>query len=205
MSEQLELQTFIASLPEVETLRLPRGVIFTANRLLYQVVETGAEGFHKARQWRCGEETDVALVPGSYLARFLPLVERGRLLPIFPTRLDLTDRGDPIVFLFPDERMALDAAYLDVALVKSGDAYVRNHGREPAFAATDGVHVFRVYYYSRTVHGRATQISTTPTEKTLQFRYYTRGPMHWRLLPTWRDATPWLDETIPNFPAVGSE
>jgi hypothetical protein len=196
MSEQIDLQAFLVSLPEVDTSRLPVGTLFTADQLIYRVTETGAGGFHKARQWRKGEETDVALVPGSFLAGFLPLVARGRLLPVFPSRSDLLHNNESLHYLFQDEAQALDAAYLDVALVQSGDAYVRNHYREPGFAATDGVHVYRVYYYSRSVSGRAT-FDDFAKAKTIQFVPYSRGPMYWRLLPTWRDMSASTDETVP--------
>ena len=199
MSDPLDLQAFLATLPEVETARLPQGTLFTANQQIYQVIETGPGGFHKARQWRTGEETDVALVPGSFLANFLPLIARARLLPVYPTRTDLLRHGEPAHYLFLGERQALDAAYLDVALVQSGDAYVRNHHREPAFAATDGIHIFRVYYYSRSVSGRHTIDSESFAKaKTIQFIPYHRGPMYWRLLPTWRDMSTWADETLPS-------
>jgi hypothetical protein len=202
VSEQIDLQAYIATLPEVDTARLPRGTIFTANDLLYQVTEAGAGGFRKARQWRGGEQTEVALVPGTFLTKFLPLVARGRLLPVFPTRRDLAGDGQLIYYLFPNERQALDAAYLDVALVQSGDVYVRNYGREPAFAATDGIQTFRVYYYSRTVHGHPTQITSDATSRTIQFCPYVRGPMHWRLLPSWPDILSSSEPTRPNIRAV---
>lgn len=198
MSEQINLQAFLASLPEVETARLPQGTLFTSQQVIYQVIETRAGGFHKARQWRCGEETDAALVPGSFLANFLPLIARAKLLPIFPTRTDLLHNHEPLNYLFIDESQALDAAYLDVALIQSGDAYIRNHEREPAFAATDGVHVYRLYYYSRSVSGRIT-FDGFAKAKTLQFVPCSRGPMYWRLLTTWRDGPSLTDETIPSF------
>lgn len=191
-----ELHNFLASLPEIKTARLPQGTLFYANEVIYQVIEARGGGLHKARQWRSDESTDVALVPGSYFANFLPVVERGHLLPVFPARTDMLHNGDAQVFLFPDEQQALDAAYLDVALVQSGGAYVRNHGREPGFAATDGVHVYRVYYYSRSVQGHST-LGDFAKQKTLQFIPYYRGPNYWRLLPSWR--APYIsDDTIPN-------
>ncbi len=196
MSQQINLQAFLASLPEVETARLPQGTLFTSKQRIYQVIETRAGGFHKARQWRTSEETDTALVPGSFMANFLPLIARARLLPIFPTRTDLLYNNEPLYYLFLDESQALDAAYLDVALVQSGDAYIRNHDREPAFAATDGVHVYRLYYYSRSISGRST-FDSFAKAKTLQFVPCSRGPMYWRLLTTWRDGATFADDTIP--------
>ena len=198
MSEKINLQAYLASLPEVETARLRYGTLFTANGRIYQVVEVRAGGFHKAREWRGDEKTEVALVPGSFLANFLPVVARGRLLPVYPTRMDLTEDGEPIYYLFPGEQQALDAAYLDVALVQSKDAYIRNHGREPAFAATDGNHILRLYYYSRSVRGYSFQIEEDFHKQTIQFRLCRFGPMYWRLLPSWQEPLPGTaDETLP--------
>src|SRR5947209_1295725 len=159
-------EVYIASLPEVETARLPRGTLFVANGLVYQVTETGAGGFSKARQWRRDESTDVALIPGSFLTKYVPLVRSGRLLPVYRSRTELTDNGQTRCFVFPTESLALDAAYLDVALIMSAGAYVRNHNHEPAFAVTDGVHIFRLYYYVQSVHGRPTSIDSTTLQYT---------------------------------------
>jgi len=186
---------YIASLPEVETARLPRGALFLANDRLYQVVETGGGGYHKAREWRKGENTDVALVPGSFLGRTLPLVRRGRLLPVYRSRLELTEDDRPTCFVFPTETLALDAAYLDVTLIQSSGAYVRNEGGDPAFSVTDGVHAFRLYYYRQTVHGRLSDLSSLQT-RPLPFtpRPHTDGPGYWRLLPSWTDKSTIVDD-----------
>ena len=130
--------SYLATLPEVETVRMPTGTLFVANGLIYQVVETTGGGFAKARQWRRDESTDVALVPGSFLTKTLPLVKTGRILPVYRSRVELSDNGKPTGFMLPSESLAKDAAYLDTALIKSTGAYVRNHHQEPAFAATDG-------------------------------------------------------------------
>ncbi len=177
---------YIARLPEVETARLPVGVLFFANGRIYKVIETGAGGFHKAREWRKTEETDVALIPGSFPSRYLPLVARGRLLPVYRTRLELTDKQQPSCYVFPIETLALDAAYLDVELIQSKGAYVRNHGEEPAFAVTDGVHVFRLYYYRQSASRHKTDLSRLEV-RPLPFtpRPHTDGPGYWRLLPSW--------------------
>ncbi len=200
---QTTLQAYLASLPEVETSRLLVGTLFTAHGLLYQVIEAGATGFRKARQWRQDEDSDVALVPDSYLANFLPVVARGRLLPIYPTRQDLLDKRESTCYLFIDEQVALDAAYLDNALVKGGGTYVRNHGLEPAFAITDGIHVFRLYYYDRSGAGKSA-LTSAAAGRTLQFRFFYRGPMYWRLLPSWPRSAPFSDgdETLPHTPPV---
>ena len=183
-----QIEDYIASLPEVETSRLPRGAIFLANDRLYQVVETGGGGYHKAREWRKGEQTDVALIPGSFLSKRLPLVRRGRVLPVYRSRLDLTEDDRPTCYVFPTERLALDAAYLDVTLIQSSGAYVRNEGSEPAFSVTDGVHVFRLYYYRQSAHGRPADLSSLQARPLLFTpRPHTEGPGYWRLLPSWTE------------------
>jgi hypothetical protein len=181
---------YIASLPEVDTARLPRGAIFLANDRLYQVVETGSSGYHKARECRKNEDTDVALIPGSFLSRTLPLIRRGRLLPVYRTRLELTQDDRPPCFVFPTETLALDAAYLDVTLIQSSGAYVRNEGSDPAFSVTDGVHVFRLYYYRQSVRGRLSDLSGLQA-RPLQFtpRPHTEGPGYWRLLSSWAETS----------------
>lgn len=194
---------YIASLPEVDTSRLPRGTLFLAQGKIYQVIETGAGGFHKAREWRQGEATDVALIQHSFPSKHLPLVARGRLLPVYRSRIELTQDGQPTCFVFPVESLALDAAYLDVALIHSSGAYVRNQGHEPAFAVTDGVHMFRLYYYRQSAHGRLTNLSRL-RERPLPFtpRPHTEGPDYWCILPTWTEVTTALDMTQQSMPAV---
>ncbi len=192
---------YLNSLPEVETSRLPQGTLFWAQGRIYQVTETGAGGFHKAREWRKTEKTDVALIPGSFPARFLPLVAQGKLLPVYRSRQELTNNDQPSCFIFPTESLALSAATLDVALIHSGGAYVRNHAEEPAFAATDGVHVFRLYYFRTSASGRKTNLSrleVRPLPFTL--RVHTEGPGYWQLLPGWMDTPSDLDVTQPIKP-----
>ncbi len=188
---------YIARLPEVETARLPVGALFFANGRIYKVIETGAGGFHKAREWRKTEATDVALIPGSFPSRYLPLVARGRLLPVYRSRLELTDKQQLSCYVFPIETLALDAAYLDVELIQSKGAYVRNHGEEPAFAVTDGVHVFRLYYYRQSATQHKTDLSRLEA-RPLPFtpRPHTDGPGYWRLLPSWTAALPNFDTTL---------
>ena len=207
---------YIASLPEIETARIPQGTLFWANDLIYQVIETGTGGYHKARQWRKGENTDVALIPGSFPSKFLPLIRHGRLLPVYRSRLELTHNDEATCFVFPTETLALDAAYLDVALIQSASAYVRNQGHDPAFAVTDGVHVFRLYYYRVSDHGRKTDLSSLQA-RPLPFKpqLHTTGPGYWRLLSSWTETAPipditqqmspvrtlpGLDETMPHVP-----
>ena len=208
---------YINSLPEVSTARLPLGALFFAQERIYQVIETGAGGFHKAREWRQGEATDVALIAGSFPSKYLPLVKTGRLLPVYRTRSELAEDDQAACYVFPTEALALDAAYLDVALIQSPGAYVRNQGHDPAFAATDGVHVFRLYYYRQSVHGRPTDLSGLAV-RPLPFtpQPHTAGPGYWRLLRSWTEIIPSsemtqqmnavrLDDTVPNTPINPSE
>ncbi len=194
---------YLASLPDVETARLPKGALFVAQGRLYQVVETGSGGFHKGREWRQTEATDVALVPGSLPARYLPVVRRGRVLPVYRSRDELSAGDQPTCFVFPVESLALDAAYLDAALILSSGAYVRAEEREPAFALTDGARAFRLYYYRRTAHGRPADLSSL-RDYTRPFtpRPHTEGPLYWRLLPTWTESTGAAEMTQPSLPLL---
>jgi hypothetical protein len=210
---------YIAGLPEVDTARLPQGTLFLAQGCIYQVIEVGAGGFHKAREWRKTEATDVALIPGSFPSKFLPVIRRGRLLPVYRTRQELTNKDQPTCFVFPTETLARDAAHLDVDLIQSPGAYVRTHGEEPAFAVTDGVHVFRLYYHRQSASGRKTNLSRL-AQRPLPFmpKAHTDGPGYWRLLPSWVEDSPSLDvtqqmkpihtstvnldETIPHIPTI---
>src|SRR5579859_2331702 len=187
----MSAEVYLQSLPEVDTARMPRGTLFFANRHIYEVVDTAAGGFSRARQWRRDESTDVALVPGSFLARTLPLVRKGRILPVYRSRTELADDNGPTGFIFPTESLAKDAAYLDTALIINGSAYVRNHGQEPGFAVTDGSQIFRLYYFLRSVHGRDTHVRSNVVENPhCELHPHTAGPMYWRLLATWQDAFP---------------
>ena len=210
---------YIATLPDVETSRLPKGTLFLAQGHIYEVIETGSGGYHKARIWRQTEVTDVALIPGSFPNKFLPLIQRGKLLPVYRSRLELTQNDKATCYVFPTESLALDAAYLDVALVQSPGAYVRNQGTDPAFAVTDGVHVFRLYYYRQSAQNRKTDLSSLQV-RPLPFtpRLHTEGPGYWRLLPSWTEASttpfdvtqqmkpvntlPDIDETRPNIAII---
>ena len=195
--------TYLATLPEVETIRMPTGTLFIANGLIYQVVETTGGGFAKARQWRRDESTDVALVPGSFLTKTLPLVRTGRILPVYRSRVELTDNGQPTGFILPNESLAKDAAYLDTALIMSAGAYVRNHHQEPAFAATDGTQIFRLYYYMRSAHGRSTHLESNIVENPhCELRPHTEGPIYWRLLPSWEETLPPAKATQHAMPAA---
>src|SRR5258708_23953017 len=187
----MDAEAYLHTLLEVDTARMPRGTLFYAMKLIYQVVETAAGGFSRARQWRRDESTDVALVPGSFLARTLPLVRKGHIVPVYRSRTELTDESGPTGFTFPTEALAKDAAYLDVALIINGSAYMRNHGQEPSFAVTDGSQIFRLYYFMRSIHGRDTHIRSNVVENPhCELRAHTAGPNYWRLLSTWQDSLP---------------
>lgn len=194
---------YIANLPEVDTARLPQNTLFWAQGRIYQVTETGTGGFHKAREWRKSESTEVALIPGSFPSKYLTVVKRGHLLPVYRSRMELTHDGQATCFVFPTENLTLDAAYLDVALIQSQGAYVRNQGQDPAFAVTDGVHVFRLYYYRQSVHGRQADLDCLQ-ERELAFtpQPHTNGPSYWRLLPSWTDVSNSLDVTQPSIPIL---
>src|SRR5258708_12575570 len=97
----MDAEAYLHTLLEVDTARMPRGTLFYANKLIYQVVETAAGGFSRARQWRRDESTDVALVPGSFLARTLPRVRKAHILPVYRSRTELTDESGPTGFTFP--------------------------------------------------------------------------------------------------------
>src|SRR5664279_1943170 len=187
--------SYLASLPEVETVRLPIHTLFFANGLIYEVIEVSTTGYSKARQWRRDESTDVALAANSFLTKRLPLVKIGRILPVYRRRTELLQDGKPDGllrgFIFPTETLAKDAAYLDVALIISAGAYVRNHHQEPAFAVTDGAQIFRLYYFLRSLHDHDTYFAGNFVEDPhCELRPHTEGPMYWRLLPSWQDAMP---------------
>src|SRR5258707_11398061 len=187
----MNTEAYLQTLLEVDPGRMPRGTLFYANKLIYQVIETAAGGFSRARQWRRDESTDVALVPGSFLARTLPPVRKGHILPVYRSRTELTDETGPTGFLFPAEALAKDAAYLDVALIINGSAYVCNHGQQPAFAVTDGSQIFRLYYFMKSGHGRDTHIRSNVVENPhCELHAHTSRPMYWRLLSTWQESPP---------------
>lgn len=191
---------YLSEVPRVETARMPLGTIFFADGCLYQVIETSAGGYHKARQWRKSESTDVALIPNSFPSRRLALVEYGYLLPVYRSRRDLLQDNDTTCFVFPTEELALDAAYLDVELVRSSDAYVRAHASDPAYEVTDGAHSYRVYYFRLSVHGRPTNLSSLRSHmRTYRPQPHTDGPGYWTLLPSWCDYGTDVESTQPSL------
>jgi hypothetical protein len=197
------VDAYLQKLPEAPTARMPKGTLFVANRLIYEVIEVSTTGFSRARQWRRDESTDAALTPNSFLTRTLPLIDRGRMLPIYRSRTELTNSGQVRGFIFPTEALARDSAYLDTALVVGGSAYVRNHNQEPAFAVTDGVQIYRLYYYVTSDHGRPTHMIGNFVENPrCELRPHTEGSEYWRLLSTWKEQFPSARDTIMSMPAV---
>src|SRR5579859_3204227 len=188
--------SYLASLPEVETARMPVGTLFVANNLIYQIVEAKPGGYGRARQWRRDENTDVALVADSFLARTLPVVKKGRILPVYRSRKELLAEGQTTVYVFPTEALAKDAAYLDVSLILTAGAYVRGQGQEPAFAVTDGVQVFRLYYHGAHAIGRVVE------NPHCELHVHTDGPAYWRLLPNWKESFPAAKVTQLAMPPV---
>lgn len=195
---------YIDSLPEVEAARLPKDTLFLAQGHIYQVIEASAGGFHKAREWRQSETTDVALVPGSLPAKYLPVVRRGHVLPVYRSRMELGDGDRPSCFVFPTEALALDAAYLDTALIQSSGAYVRSQEHEAAYAVTDGAHIYRLYYFRQSAHGWLADLSSLRDHpRSFVPRAHTEGPVTWRLLATWTESTGAADMTQPSMRMIG--
>lgn len=194
---------YLAGLPEVRTQRLPKGALFWADGHLYEVSDAGTRGYEKARIWRHAGHNEVALVPGSLLSRYLPVVPLGRVLPVYRSPYDLLENNACSCFVFPTETLALDAAYLDLALIQRSGAYVRQQEYTPAFALTDGIHLFRLYYFRQSAHGRVTDLSSLRDRSTgLRPRHHTEGPDYWRLLPSWAEHTNEFDRTQQSMPAV---
>lgn len=200
---QSQTAAYLAELPEVRTSRLPEGALFWVDGALYEVSAVDTRGYQKARLWRPTEHREVALVPGSLLSRYLPVIERGRVLPVYRSQDDLLEDDNCSCFVFPTERLALDAAYLDVALVQRRGPYVREQEMLPAFAVTDGIHLFRLYYFRESARGRPTNLSSLQNRSTgIRPRAHTEGPGYWRLLPSWTESTRELDTTQQSLPPM---
>lgn len=192
----MSITDYLAQLPVVETAALERGTLFWAENRIYEVVDV-EDGYSKARVWRHGEGTEVALIPNSTLAGRLPLVDRGILLPTYRSREDLLARGRPPAFVFPTEQNALGAAYLDVALCgQRAGVYVRRHARHAAFEATNGLNVLRRYYFSRTKENIDTDVRDIKYMLDYPLISHQEGPMVWRLLPHWDESPHDLNQTM---------
>lgn len=203
----MDIDTYLLSLPHVETATLLPGALFVANgKTIYQVMDAGLSGTYKARQWRQHEATDVALAPNTGLALYLPLVTHGRLLPAYPARTDLLHNGVALIFVFPTEQNAFEAAALDVALcgARSG-LYVRRQEPHPAFEATNGGTVFRLYYFMRTDAGVSTTVPDLKYRLGRPLIPHIDGPGYWRLLPAW-DSGPYdVNKTVAMRPVNMNE
>jgi hypothetical protein len=188
---------YLASLPKVKTMDLGLGALFWADNRLYEVIEIDAKGYSRARQWRKEENTDVALIPNSPLAARLRLISEGLLLPAFKSRNELLQNGRPLAYVFPDEQLALDAAYLDVALCgRAGGVYVRRHPHFPAFEATNGLNVVRSYFFMRTRQGFDTRLTDLKQRLGEALIPHIQGAAAWRLLNSWHEGPYNIDETI---------
>jgi hypothetical protein len=193
----MSVTDYLAQLPTVETATLNRGTLFWAENRIYEVVDADENGYNKARVWRHGESTEVALVPNSTLAGRLPLVARGVPLPTYQSREELLARGRPPAFVFPTEQNALGAAYLDVALCgQRAGVYVRRHAHHAAFEATNGLNVLRRYYFSRTKEGVDTDVRDIKHMLDYPLISHREGPMVWRLLPHWDESPHDLNQTM---------
>lgn len=189
-----QLTTYLESLPLVKTATLPKGRLFYANNLLYEVIAVDSAGYSRARGWRKDENTDVALIPQSSLARRLPVIDQARVLPLL-SRHDLLQNNQPISYIFPSEANAIDAAYLDSALCgQVGALYVRRHERFPAFEVTNGMTVMRRYYYMRSRAGVDVGMQRLKSRISESLVPHKQGAIYWQMLDTWDDS-PYYDAT----------
>ncbi|NJL93926.1 MAG: hypothetical protein HC915_09450 [Anaerolineae bacterium] len=186
----MSLATFLLGLPVVETRQLPRGALFIhPDGSLYEVIDSGQGGEHRARRWRHPQPQEVALDPDSHLARRLPVVARARHLLPYPSRDALLENQAALLFTFRREQSALDAAQLDVALCGYGSGvYVRKNERYPCFEATNGALVFRQYFFLETNQGVRTRLPDIKHGLGYPLRSHLDGPLAWRLLPSWEDS-----------------
>jgi len=194
----MDVEQYLLSLPLVETATLLPGALFIANgKTIYQVMDAGLSDTYKAREWRKNEATDVALKPQSGLARYLPVIKQGRLLPPFTSRADLLHHGTTLIYVFPTEQNAFEAASMDVALCgASAGLYVRRQEPHPAFEATNGGTIFRLYYFMRTDAAVHTSLPDLKYRLGRPLIPHIDGPMYWRLLPNW-DGGPYdVNKTI---------
>jgi hypothetical protein len=192
----MDIRQYLLNLPVVKTVSLPINALFWADNRLYEV--TGTEkGYQKARQWRRGENTEVALAAESALAQRLPTLLEGRPLPMYASRNDLLKEGRPVSYVFPEEQNALDAAYLDTALCGAASGlYVRRHPQFPAFEVTNGLIVLRLYYFMRTTPGVDTQLANLKSRLEQSLTPHRDGPTYWRLLTSWSEAPYVVEQTI---------
>jgi hypothetical protein len=202
----MNLETYLASLKTVETTSLPIGALFVANYLIYEIIDSGINEDHKARQWRKSQATEMALSTESSLALRLPVIIYGKWLPPYPSRDDLRVGGEPLIFAFTTEQNALEAAFLDVALCGSKSSlYVRRNERTPAFEVTNGLLLFRQYYFMRTTQGEKTNLPDIKHQLDKRLLPHHQGPLYWRLLLSWDESPYDLDQTVAYDPAYIEE
>jgi hypothetical protein len=192
-----DMSHYLSQLPVIETASMPKGTLFWAENRIYEVIEVDEGGYSKARVWRHGESTEVALIPDSTLAKRIPLIVKGAVLPQYRSREDLLWNGRPPAFVFPTEQNALGAAYLDVGLCgPRAGVYVRRHGRHAAFEVTNGLTVLRRYYFSRTAENIDTDLRDIKHTLDYPLIPHQEGPLVWRLLPHWDESPHDLTQTV---------
>lgn len=193
----MSINDYLALLPVVQTATLPLGALFWAENRIYEVVQVDGNGYNKARQWRKDEKTDVALVPNTPLAQRMRVIAKGQLIPPIRSRNEFLKDGRYQSYVFPIEQNALDAAYLDTALLGRGSGiYVRRRDRYPAFEITNGVLVLRCYYFMRTNQGIDTTLADIKHRLSEELISHRQGPMYWRLLPSWDESPYDLNQTV---------
>lgn len=192
----MDIRQYLLEIPVAKTASLPLGTLFWADNRLYEVTQV-EKGYHKARQWRKAENTEVSLTNDSALAQRIPIILEGRPLPMHLSRADLLQNGRPISYVFPEEQNALDSAYLDTALCgHASGLYVRRHGQFPAFEITNGLIIVRAYYFMRTTQGIDTQLSVLKSRLSDSLTPHREGPTYWRLLPSWSESPYVIEQTI---------
>lgn len=165
----------------VLTRSLSEGTLFVADDgVVYQVVLAGSAGFRKAKRWGGSDREAVALVPGSPLAYHYPVVEYGIPLPRFK-RADLTaTEGEASHFVFPTEKLARTAAYLDEALAWQSGCMARKENHR--WQLTDGMHQFRAYHYAKAQDDQPFDLASRFAAENIQALPYSEGPAYWSYL-----------------------
>jgi plasmid segregation protein ParM len=166
---------------QVPTRSLPEGALFVGpDGMIYQVVLAGSAGFRKAKRWGGSDQEAVALVPDSPLTYHYPLVEYGSPLPHLK-RSDLTDAdGEPSHFIFPSERLARAAAYLDEALAWQSGCMARKE--DDRWFLSDGLHRFREYHYETGDDDEPLDLAARFQGEEIEASPYVQGPAHWSYL-----------------------
>ena len=193
----MSLDRYLESLQTVKTATLSVGELFVSNRILYEVIDSGLKDQLKARQWRKNERTEVALAVDSPFAQRLSVIAEGKKIPVFDSRERLRHGGVAWSFVFTIEQNALEAAFLDVALCgPRASLYVRRNGKYPAFEVTNGIMLFREYYFMRTNNSEKTGLADIKHELEHTLIPHRHGPYYWRLLSSWDESPYDLDKTV---------